>query len=153
MTTHDSYAHLEDEIASVILIGTNDALKKYNPDKGSFFTFWKKSVIRMVSKYVKKYDDEMRHISLDKTIFEHHELHEYIASDEIITRNLLMENLLKTINNPKTGLTGPEKQVLKYDLLGYSFIEIAALMNYSKANVYRLHYQAIDKISVVLKKK
>ena len=144
---HEYYSYLLEDFASFMLINTESIVNHYETNKGLFYVYWKKIVMRRLVKYSKKFEI----MSMDDANINEKSLHEIIGIENDLSRNVVMERLIGIISDKRTGLTSTEKQVMKLFLLGYSYKEISLYLHYSMSNVYRLYARAIDKISIALK--
>ena len=148
---HEYYSYLLDDFVSFMLINTEPIVNHYETNKGLFYVYWKKAIMRRLVKYSMKFERELEVMSIDDTCVNEKSLHEIIGTETDMTRNVVMERLIGIISSKKTGLSANEKQVMRLFLLGYSLKEISLILHYSMSNIYRLYTQAIKKISFVLK--
>lgn len=159
-TYKDHGIHHEDLFA-VAQEGYVIALKKYNKNKGKFYSYWRRIASNLIMKYIKDNSyffggRSFNGISLDSKIDAKDGsflLADYIGKyDEDTNENLFSDELRKLINSKECNMTYDEKMIFNYFLDGYSVDQIAKLTKFSKPKIYNLKRRAKEKFSSLYKK-
>lgn len=148
-----NYEYIRDELHAVIFYNTYNLINKYKMDKGLFFGYWKKISLRLITKYIERYEKYNSVISLDyQPSNDAKVLHEVIGSEDGVYRqDLLKQVFISVVNNPDNDFSEREKKVINYYLEGWDMKEIAEALGRSLPSVYRIFKQAVEKIGSVLR--
>lgn len=148
-----NYEYIRDELHAVIFYNTYNLINKYKMDKGLFFGYWKKISLRLITKYIERYEKYNSVISLDyQPSNDAKVLHEVIGSEDGVYRqDLLKQVFISVVNNPCNDFSEREKKVINYYLEGWDMKEIAEALGRSLPSVYRIYKQAVEKIGSVLR--
>ena len=153
LAKYPAYDFIREELHAVIFYDTYTLIKKYTPDKGVFYAYWKKAAFRTIDKYIKRNLRNFGTTSLDfmpsNTI---HDLHDIVGrEDSSYQKQLLSEVFTRIIEDKNNDFSKREQSVIKLYLDGYEMKDIAEILKCSLPSVYRNYHQAVTKIGRVLK--
>lgn len=151
------YEPVKEDLQSIVFADTLSVLKKYTPNKGRFYPFWKRVSLRRIQKYIRETRIleklKLSPLSFDTFMTDNNKsLHDVVGfEDKSVQDNKLAESILKTALNPTTGLSEKEQIIIEAFLSGFDFKEIALSLDLSLSGVYKCYKTAVKKIGIVLK--
>ena len=143
---------------SVALSTIKVALDKFDENRNyKFYSYWTSIAVNAMRHYAKHTIKESmidNNISLDTEIDNGSTLHDVLTGENVDKNISLFNSLMNMINNPNTGLSDLEKNVISLFLDGYEFKDISKRLKISKSTTYRSYHSAINRIrhSIIEKK-
>ena len=143
------YKQFEDDLESECFSVISKCIKSFTIGHGSFYSYWKRTAIRAMNKFVANRSNKsfIDALSLDEQFNANLSLHDVVGIyDDKPENDLLNHTFLEIINNPKNEFAEIEMRVIKLFLYGYEFKDIALLLNVRTSTVYRAFKKAVVKI-------
>lgn len=146
-----------EDFFSVALDATTKSIETFSDDKGTFYSYWHVCVTNALHRFIKDNYLQIKYhvsnvISFDGVLKSGATLHDcYGKEDEEMKQNIVVNQMIKLINDESNDLTQKERIVLLYYLEGYKPKEIAVLLNTTSSAIYRRFNQAVKKMRDIMK--